>query len=294
MAGNGWSNQVVSVIIIEEGTGFTGLFFYSPTIGPGTLIGSWAAEAGTDPYGNTYPQGISIGLNSGPRVVIGLTGGTGLIYFPSTVPGEADAAAMQSTDDTTFSQLIVKSARMTATTDYVAASWQSSSDDGTDLALWHANYVDETSTVHTYLSVGLGGAMLIGSVTAVEPGTGTSRANPAAAETWHTASLGAGWTTSGSDQVPRYRLEGTAGGVVRLDGTVYSTGANAIGTTMFTLPIGYRPTERRRYTGLTNGSPYAAGQSTVMVNTNGTVVNEVATTAASQQICLDGITFPVD
>lgn len=60
MAGNGWSNQITSLIIIEEGTGFSGLFFYSPVIGAGNLIISIAAQAGTDPYGNEYQQGVAV------------------------------------------------------------------------------------------------------------------------------------------------------------------------------------------------------------------------------------------
>jgi hypothetical protein len=59
MAGNGWSNQVTSLIIIEEGTGFSGLFFYSPTVGPGNLVTSIAANSGTDPYGNEYLAGVA-------------------------------------------------------------------------------------------------------------------------------------------------------------------------------------------------------------------------------------------
>jgi hypothetical protein len=35
-----------------------GIFLYAPTPGPGNLIASIAAEAGTDQYGNSYPGGI--------------------------------------------------------------------------------------------------------------------------------------------------------------------------------------------------------------------------------------------
>jgi hypothetical protein len=63
--GDPWSNQQVSLIVLtEETTGFSGLFGYSPTVGTGNLIFSVAARAGTDPYGNAYPQGLSITLGS--------------------------------------------------------------------------------------------------------------------------------------------------------------------------------------------------------------------------------------
>jgi hypothetical protein len=62
----GWSNQVVSLIILTEAaTGFSGLFGYSPTPGAGNLILSVAAAAGTDPYGNAYQAGVTSYLPSG-------------------------------------------------------------------------------------------------------------------------------------------------------------------------------------------------------------------------------------
>ncbi len=65
-----WSNQVVSLIILTEATtGFSGIFGYSPSPGAGTLIFSLAAAAGTDPYGNPYPQGLSTTLGSISGVV---------------------------------------------------------------------------------------------------------------------------------------------------------------------------------------------------------------------------------
>jgi hypothetical protein len=53
-----WSNQGISLIVIQAGTGFSGLFVYSGAPASGNLIASIAASAGTDPFGNAYPQGI--------------------------------------------------------------------------------------------------------------------------------------------------------------------------------------------------------------------------------------------
>lgn len=53
-----WSNQGISLLIIQAGTGFSGLFVYNGAPATGNLIASIAPGAGTDPYGNAYPQGI--------------------------------------------------------------------------------------------------------------------------------------------------------------------------------------------------------------------------------------------
>src|SRR5271163_366647 len=57
----GWANDQLSLIILSAAeTGYSGFFVYSPSPGPGNLIGSWAAAAGVDPYGNTYPAGLDV------------------------------------------------------------------------------------------------------------------------------------------------------------------------------------------------------------------------------------------
>jgi hypothetical protein len=292
----GWSNGTQVRVVIVEDTPYSGLFFYSPTIGPGNLVGSWAAMAGEDPYGNAYPQGIQIGLDDAPRVQIGLTGGAALIDFPSTVPGEHNAAAMQATDDMTFSQLLAKSAQMTDTTDYVATSLQSSSDDGTDMALWHANYIDEAAVVHILLSVGLAGAAMTGSVTAVQPGTGLSRTNVAVPEVWHTAELTSAFSSGGADQAPRYLLQGIAGGRVLLDGVAYTTGAaTAAGSEMFVLPAGYIPQTRKRF-GCVNSLTGVTLDGTVVevAPITGIVTIQASSAAIGQQVTLENLSFPVD
>jgi hypothetical protein len=40
--------------------GGDGVFFYNGTPAAGNLTGSWAPAAGTDPYGNAYPEGLQI------------------------------------------------------------------------------------------------------------------------------------------------------------------------------------------------------------------------------------------
>jgi hypothetical protein len=56
-----WSNDTSSLIIlIEEVSGFSGIFGYSPAPGAGHLVFSVAAAAGTDPYGNKYVAGVTV------------------------------------------------------------------------------------------------------------------------------------------------------------------------------------------------------------------------------------------
>jgi hypothetical protein len=56
----GWTSQYFTTIIIEGNTPQTGIFIYSGSPQNGNLIGSWAAAAGTDAQGNSYPAGINV------------------------------------------------------------------------------------------------------------------------------------------------------------------------------------------------------------------------------------------
>ncbi len=78
------------VVIITGGTG-SGIFVYSPSPGAGNLIGSWAAQAGTDQYGNAYPQGlnVSVGTLSGvtistvSTITVGAPGSSEVVLSPN-------------------------------------------------------------------------------------------------------------------------------------------------------------------------------------------------------------------
>ena len=77
MAGSSWTDQLVNLIILSAAQrGFSGFFVYSPAPGAGNLIGSWAAAAGTDQYGNAYPAGLS--------VKVGAFSGTSLFLYSGT------------------------------------------------------------------------------------------------------------------------------------------------------------------------------------------------------------------
>jgi hypothetical protein len=77
-----WSNQLLNLLIIAASSaGFSGFFIYSPAPGPGNLVASFAASAGTDPYGNMYPADLTIGLNTKTQIQIASNGGVGVVEF---------------------------------------------------------------------------------------------------------------------------------------------------------------------------------------------------------------------
>ena len=105
-----WTNQAISLIILtEQTTGFSGLFGYSPAPGAGNLIFSLSAAAGTDEYGNTYPQGLGVGASADPQIsLMPLSGGAAQIQFPmAAVDLEAPAAITADADGASAAEMII-------------------------------------------------------------------------------------------------------------------------------------------------------------------------------------------
>lgn len=77
----GWTSQYFTTIIIEGNSPQTGIFIYGGAPGAGNLIGSWAAQGGTDPYGNVYPTGINVfqGQLSGVSIINGILTSASLV-----------------------------------------------------------------------------------------------------------------------------------------------------------------------------------------------------------------------
>jgi hypothetical protein len=70
----GWSSQaVIAQQVVIEGSA-DGLWVYNGAPAAGNLLLSIAAAAGTDPYGNTYPQGLNL---NGPEATYLLLQATG-------------------------------------------------------------------------------------------------------------------------------------------------------------------------------------------------------------------------
>lgn len=279
-----------------------GLFFYSGTPAAGNLITSLAGFSGTDAFGNAYPQGLSI-HESGKSIVAGLTGGAPLLYFVSGLLAISNGAAFQDivlgSGTAQFDLLQLIGAEDSTQLDLMLSTWSSSSADGTNKAQATTQYKDPSGGFHTYAAADYTGFHVnAGSMVAVDPTTGTARATPAAAESWHNATItSALWTVTGAATPARYRLEpqGSGGGCVRLSGEVITTGAGPwpANGTIFTLPSGYHPS---------HGAPFitrsdisvSATQETVNVLATGSIQNGQGFTAANQRLYLDGIVFPLD
>lgn len=243
MSNGGWSNQTPRRIVVVVGTPYSGIFFYDPAIGPGELLLSIAADAGTDPYNNSYPQGFAFGFAGSSQVVIGTTGGEPLLYFLTGAAGITNDSAIQTIRQngmgaSGYDQIQVLSAKNTAQNDLVISAWLASSTDGTQDPQIQDYYQDPSAVLHLYRTLSFRGCVIeAGAITAVEPGTGTSRANPAVAETWHLAALGSGWADLG--RVPlQYRV--TPDGMLEIVGNPVTT-TTTPALVIFTLPAGWRP-----------------------------------------------------
>jgi hypothetical protein len=261
--GNAWTNQNITFLVIPTGA-TTGaritinvaddgaILVYNTA---GQLFESIASAAGTDTFGNAYPEGFAVGVPDNPQVVITVAadGKSGLVIFPTGSTHMADSAALQAfqqggTGAGSYDLLQILSAKDNTELDSVVMTWQSSSNDGTTNAQFQAYYSDPLGTLHLYMMLGFAGLTIeAGAITAVQPGTGTSRAVPAVAETWHPlAGLYAnGWSDfGGTEQVGRYQKDAT--GRVWLDGDL-APGTYVTLTTICILPVGYRPIEERVY-----------------------------------------------
>lgn len=288
-----------NVVIDQNNT----LLMYSANPAAGDLTISMAPQAGADGFGNPFPAGLQV-LNHGGSgasgIAIGYAGTQPLLYFLSAVPNLMnDPALIVNTSGTgaaEFGSLVISGGEDATQTDYVAISLDSSSADGSShIAEINDTYIDPSGGAHPLLLRGPGGTTIYaGSLYAVKPGTGLTRANPAASEGWHAATMATNWGVNiTNDQAPRYRLDGLGGGLARLDGVAFSTAAAGSSSTMFTLPVGYRPTERKRFVANTNATT-SAGGAVVEVLPTGAVVCAATVTASGQQVILDGIAFPVD
>lgn len=93
-----------------------GVFVYDGSPGAGTLVGSWAADAGTDPYGNAYPKGFSVGLASGTQtqLIPSDAGGAAEISFPFSSPALSNTPNIGAGPDGAFAELVISGPALAA------------------------------------------------------------------------------------------------------------------------------------------------------------------------------------
>lgn len=137
-----------------------------------------------------------------------------------------------------------------------------------------------------------GTLLVVGQINAALPG------NPGGStvgETWHAASLSAGFVAAGSPATgPQYQLLAIGSGQrVAFKGQVNLTANQVAGAVVFTLPVGYRPAFNYSFTVNNNLSGYAATNTAIHVNSSGTVTLGVNGTSGNF-ISLDGIEFSLD
>ena len=159
MAGSSWTNQLVNLIILAAGSaGFSGFFAYSPTPGPGNLFMSLAAAAGTDPYGNSYPLGLSVGKASDLSQVVlhpSGTGGSAEVQFPIPSLSLSNIPNLAGGPSGSFAGLLMSGPALTGALidDWVQIFMFSNDNSGT-FARGELRYIDTGGTPHTLMDWG--------------------------------------------------------------------------------------------------------------------------------------------
>lgn len=272
MAGS-WSNPGTTLIVItEELTGFSGIFGYSPSVGTGNLIFSLAAGAGTDPYGNAYPQGLDV-FNPATHTRINLNDGVMLVSKDgvTTQPGSLGFNTINGNPATTLTSVLAAGVGVEGFIGLMPGS------DGTEFTA-PALYCAEALGTRPFYQ------FITGNI--VKAAT-----NLSSIESWQTPTANTGWAVGpagGSFQPIQYRRDVQDN--VHLVGVFHSTSATPAATA-FTLLSGYRPVVAQRVSVNTNAGGVYAPRS-LIVNTNGTVTLDPAVGATNTDVYVD-VFFPL-
>lgn len=141
------------------------VLFYSGVPAAGNLVLAIAPVAGTDSFGNTYAEGMSV-ISGSDALVAGLTGGSPLIYGVTGNSNITNSGALQATLQGTgtsaydiWQQLGPQDKTQK---DFAALQLASSSQDGRQPAHLALIYNDTGGVEHAYLTVGSSGVVLAG------------------------------------------------------------------------------------------------------------------------------------
>lgn len=296
MAGSGWNNQLVALLIISAGGGFSGLFIYSPTPGAGNLVLSVAGQAGTDPFGNPYPSGLTVGAVPNPQIQLTSQGGVGFENFllnnAAFLNGLLSSGLVSN-----FAALDLQGPARTLAGFTDKCRVQLNTSDGiSSSANVQYIYTDLTGTDHTMGAHDFSGFNLIvtSQVTAANPTTGLSNTNVAQQETWHdmrplsNSFIG----TIAGQPPPQYRK--CADGDIEFYGMIQTppTTGNYNGVVFATLPAAYRPNKTIRYvvTQVADG----AATPVVSIQPSGQLILNFLPASLAQTIIGIGCRYPLD
>jgi hypothetical protein len=205
------------------------ILLYNGTPAAGNLIASIADSAGADTFGNAYTVGFTSYTNS-TQPDISISNGQVLIGTAATA--FANAASLNG--DATAGKLRLLTGSTTATParvikDMVPGADLQPTGSHTGPYVAMATQTGTGSVVDLYLT----GSIISGSA-------------PDIAETWHTPAFAANWATTstlnGNSSFTGLQYRMMAENDVWLCGAALASGA---GATIFTLPVGYRPTVTR-------------------------------------------------
>jgi len=280
----GVSGSVVlaQYVIIFGASG--GMFVYAGAPGPGNPPVYSVSNADADPYGNTVEPGIWAGPPGSVQVGMQAEPGSNfgqLLFITPGGPFSADGAVF-GIEQGGGQALAVSSSTVAAAPDHVEHSYQDNLA-GAGSARMESVYFDTTGTFHVGSALDFTGfTVSAGSITAVDPATGTSLGNPFAAETWHNVTVDAGWGSLG--EPAQYRLLPDGNVQLRGDISHAATAAQTDINSGVPLPAAYRPAATRYYR-----PPQAADLAgAVQVASSGIITMRASGFAATQAI-LDGI-----
>lgn len=242
-----------------------GIFLYSGTPAAGNLIGSWATAAGADPFGNAYLQGLVIGGAGSQQIVLTQSAGAGAVALLSgagseLIPSELLQQVGNAGTATEMIQTFLLSATDTGQTSRAAVNVNSGTKNGAVPAGGNLQYYTPAGAVSGMWSWGASGAFGTGSITGAKPATSpATRDGVNYVGTAGQPAFSSGWNIRGAPfQQLWFTMMGLnndgpagSGGIVKVSGSL-TVPAAAAGTTIFTLPTGYRPANSQSFVGVNN------------------------------------------
>lgn len=260
---NPWSNQLVSLVVVTAPPGqYAGIFVYSPSPGLGNLIGSWAASAGVDPYGNAYPQGLNVTTGSITGVTFNgnnfqLNNSGMFLYSGTPALGNLIASITNNTGtdangnaylEGITSYAISPSPNQAVQTDLGTISWFNAPGPG---GPW-TQINDLTLASSPFTNLIIGQDLVIGTNLVVNQNiqaTLVTATNPTTfvAETWHDFPAGINGWGNGTGGWKKFRL--LPFGSVEISISLRLIGTKTDGTLILpagALPAAYQPTSAKR------------------------------------------------